>query len=136
MFICSVLLKRSYTNKKFLFIGVCYVPNQVEFHGMDGFGGPLYIGTGCFHRRDTLCGRVFSTQSKSTFWSKGNDHQYFEETAYDLEERLKDVARCTFEKDTEWGNEVPYLDLRVCVNVCCDPFIHAMCRCSVDTLWN
>lgn len=86
---------------------VCYVSNQVEFHGMDGFGGPLYIGTGCFHRRDTLCGRVFSNnQSKSKNWTEGNDHQYFEKTTYDLEERLKDLASCTFEKDTDWGNEV------------------------------
>ncbi|KAL8127038.1 hypothetical protein AgCh_014095 [Apium graveolens] len=80
---------------------------EVEFNGLDGLGGPLYIGTGCFHRRDTLCGRVFSkNQSKTENWSKGNDHEYFEETTYDLEERLKDLASCTFEKDTEWGNEL------------------------------
>ncbi|GFZ12615.1 cellulose synthase like E1 [Actinidia rufa] len=33
---------------------------EVEFSGLDGYGGPLYIGTGCFHRRDILCGRKFT----------------------------------------------------------------------------
>ncbi|WOG91926.1 hypothetical protein DCAR_0311181 [Daucus carota subsp. sativus] len=80
---------------------------EVDFHGMDGFGGSMYIGTGCFHRRDTLCGRVFSkSQRDRGFWRKGNDNQYFIETAYDLEERLKDLASCTFEKDTQWGTEM------------------------------
>ncbi|KAK2640140.1 hypothetical protein Ddye_027935 [Dipteronia dyeriana] len=39
---------------------------EVEFHGMDGNGGPPYIGTGCFHRRDTLCGRKFGKECTST----------------------------------------------------------------------
>lgn len=81
--------------------------SDVDFHGLDGLGGPLYIGTGCFHRRDTLCGRVFSkNQTKSDYWNKGNDHRYLEETSYALEERLKDLASCTFEKNTQWGNEM------------------------------
>jgi hypothetical protein len=37
---------------------------KVEFHGLDGYGGPLYIGTGCFHRRETLLGREFSKENK------------------------------------------------------------------------
>lgn len=81
--------------------------SDVDFHGLDGLGGPLYIGTGCFHRRDTLCGRVFSkNQTKSDYWNKGNDHWYLDETSYELEERLKDLASCTFEKNTQWGNEM------------------------------
>ena len=101
----SLHIKRYYAN---FLSDVCYIPsNQVDFHGMDGFGGSMYIGTGCFHRRDTLCGRVFSkSQRDSGFWRKWNDNRYFIETAYDLEERLKDLAGCTFEKDTQWGNEV------------------------------
>lgn len=108
----------------------------MDFHGLDGLGGPLYIGTGCFHRRDTLCGRVFSkNQTKNDYWNKGNDYRYFEETSCELEERLKDLASCTFEKNTQWGNEVPYLDLFVCMCVC-DPFTCAMFRCSVEQFWN
>ncbi|KAK1391587.1 cellulose synthase-like protein E6 [Heracleum sosnowskyi] len=47
-----------------------------------------------------------NNESKKENWTKCNDHRYFQENAYDLEERLKDLASCTFEKDTEWGNEV------------------------------
>lgn len=38
---------------------------KVEMHGSDGYEGPIYIGRGCFHRRDTLCGRKFIKGSKS-----------------------------------------------------------------------
>lgn len=85
---------------------------------MDGLGGPLYIGTGCFHRRDTLCGRVFSkNQTTSNYWNRGNEHRFLEEASFDLQERLKNLASCTFEKDTQWGNEVPYLDSCVFIDV-------------------
>ncbi|KAI8557453.1 hypothetical protein RHMOL_Rhmol04G0012200 [Rhododendron molle] len=47
----------------------------VEFQGLDGYGGPLYIGTGCFHRRETLCGREFS---------KGNRIQWKKENVKDI----------------------------------------------------
>jgi hypothetical protein len=33
---------------------------------MDGVGGPAYIGTGCFHRREVLCGRSFTEEYNST----------------------------------------------------------------------
>lgn len=102
----------------------------MDFSGLDGLGGPLYIGTGCFHRRDTLCGRVFSkNQAKSEFWRKGNDHRHLEETANDIEERLRDLASCTFEKDTQWGNEV--VICYICYMYVCDRFTCPMCRCSV-----
>ncbi|KAF8409747.1 hypothetical protein HHK36_005826 [Tetracentron sinense] len=35
---------------------------EVDFPGLDGYGGPLYVGTGCFHRRDTLCGRKYGEE--------------------------------------------------------------------------
>ncbi|XP_017979632.1 PREDICTED: cellulose synthase-like protein E1 [Theobroma cacao] len=80
------------------------VINEVEFHGLDGYGGPLYIGTGCFHRRDTLCGRKFSQGSKNEFKIEKNAER--EETIHELEENSKDLANCTYEENTDWGKEM------------------------------
>lgn len=77
---------------------------QVEFPGLDGFGGPLYIGTGCFHRRDTLCGRKF-TKGLRFEW-KGQTDSRNGERNDKLEERVKALASCTFELNTQWGHEV------------------------------
>ncbi|KAK4844771.1 hypothetical protein QYF36_024293 [Acer negundo] len=41
------------------------VLQEVEHAGIDSSGGPLYIGTGCFHRRDTLCGKKYSQRTLS-----------------------------------------------------------------------
>ncbi|KAK3432266.1 hypothetical protein EUGRSUZ_E03847 [Eucalyptus grandis] len=60
------------------------VINKVELHGMDNNGGPLYIGTGCFHRRETL----------------------IQDSASVLEETCKPLASCGYEENTEWGKEM------------------------------
>ena len=78
---------------------------KVEFHGADGHGGPLYVGTGCFHMRDTLCGMKFSDQHRHD-WTSEND-QIIEESLQELEERSKALASCTYEENTLWGKEVP-----------------------------
>ncbi|KAI6691737.1 hypothetical protein NL676_019447 [Syzygium grande] len=39
--------------------------DSVEIRGMDNYGGPPYMGTGCFHRRETLCGRKYRRGNKS-----------------------------------------------------------------------
>ncbi|KAB1221657.1 Cellulose synthase-like protein E6 [Morella rubra] len=44
----------------------------VEIPGFDGNGGPCYIGTGCFHRRETLCGQKYSKECKAD-WKRCND---------------------------------------------------------------
>ena len=76
----------------------------MEFHGLDGYGGPLYIGTGCFHRRDTLCGRKFTRGSTNEFEIENSVER--EETIHELEENSKVFASCTYEKNSEWGKEV------------------------------
>jgi hypothetical protein len=78
---------------------------KVEFHGMDGYGGPPYVGTGCFHRRDTLCGRKFSKGYKGD-WSTSANERMREESVHELEEKLKGLASCTYDKNTQWGQEV------------------------------
>ncbi|CAA6670703.1 unnamed protein product [Spirodela intermedia] len=60
------------------------------FHGLDGVGGPLYTGSGCFHRRWSLM---------------GNKRSLKEISALALERRAKVLADCTFEDNTQWGNE-------------------------------
>ncbi|KHG06994.1 Cellulose synthase-like protein E1 [Gossypium arboreum] len=82
------------------------VISQVEFHGLDGYGGPLYIGTGCFHRRDTLCGRQFSREIHNEFKIDIPRDREREETTAVLEEKSKVLASCTYENNTEWGKEM------------------------------
>ncbi|PQM33779.1 hypothetical protein Pyn_26871 [Prunus yedoensis var. nudiflora] len=79
--------------------------SEVEMHGSDGYEGPLYIGSGCFHRRDTLCGRNFIKGSKSDMkWVISRKRE--ESGIHELEENSKSLASCTFEQDTEWGKEM------------------------------
>ncbi|KAG2688673.1 hypothetical protein I3760_09G106700 [Carya illinoinensis] len=78
----------------------------VELPGFDGNGGPCFIGTGCFHRRNTLCGQKYSDQECKANW-KGCDDIKIEESASVLEDTSKVLATCTYEeKYTQWGNEV------------------------------
>ncbi|XP_072982405.1 cellulose synthase-like protein E6 [Typha latifolia] len=78
--------------------------NQVEHHGLDSWGGTLYIGTGCFHRRDILCGRSYSKDYKED-WNKGVKRKAGE-SVQEVEEIAKSLATCTYEHNTQWGNEI------------------------------
>ncbi|KAG8657787.1 hypothetical protein MANES_03G090316v8 [Manihot esculenta] len=92
------------TTKNDTYGGSLLVPYNVELHGMDGLGGPLYIGTCCFHRRDVLCGRKFTKGCK--FQWKIDDDNKGRKSIQELEEETKPLASCTYEQNTEWGNEV------------------------------
>ncbi|KAH7842190.1 hypothetical protein Vadar_002499 [Vaccinium darrowii] len=81
------------------------VPFEVEFQGLDGYGGPMYIGTGCFNRRDTLCGREFSKENRIQ-WSRDSVRKNTKESADELEARLKDLTSCAYEHNTEWGKKM------------------------------
>ncbi|KAF8414277.1 hypothetical protein HHK36_002278 [Tetracentron sinense] len=81
-----------------------WVVNEVEFRGMDGNGGPMYIGTGCFHKRDTLCGRKYRKEYKGEW--KGRNDRKVEESASELEETSKILANCSYEENTQWGKEM------------------------------
>ncbi|ESQ29882.1 hypothetical protein EUTSA_v10011262mg [Eutrema salsugineum] len=70
---------------------------DVEFNGLDGNGGPLYIGTGCFHRRDVICGRKYGEV----------EEEESEEIQEILEpEMIKALASCTYEENSQWGKEM------------------------------
>ncbi|KAG8049871.1 hypothetical protein GUJ93_ZPchr0009g2283 [Zizania palustris] len=80
------------------------VLNQVEIAGLDSVGGPPYIGTGCFHRREVLCGRIFSKDYKED-WNRGIKEKARADI-YEIEEKTKSLATCTYEHRTQWGNEI------------------------------
>jgi hypothetical protein len=77
---------------------------KVEFHGADGCGGPMYIGTGCFHKRESLCGMKFSGEYRHK-WKSEND-LFTEGNLQELEQKAKGLASCSYEENTQWGKEV------------------------------
>ncbi|KAF5472625.1 hypothetical protein F2P56_009327 [Juglans regia] len=79
------------------------IGSMVEFPGLDGHGGPCYIGTGCFHRRESLCGQKYSKERK-TDWEIWNKPQVGV-SASSLENECKVLASCTYEDNTQWGKE-------------------------------
>lgn len=77
------------------------VANELDHPCLDGWGGMCYYGTGCFHRRETLCGRMFSKDYKED-WASGVGKA---EDANELEGVSKPLVACTYEHDTLWGIE-------------------------------
>ena len=78
---------------------------KVELAGMDSYGGPCYIGTGCFHRRESLTGKTYKEANKQD-WKSKNVKTKTRESVDILEEACKALATCTYEQNTEWGKEV------------------------------
>ncbi|KAE8722255.1 Cellulose synthase like E1 [Hibiscus syriacus] len=76
---------------------------ELELLGFDANGGPSYIGNGCFHRRSSLCGKTYNKEVKGE-WRKAK--KKIEESASFLEDTGKFLASCTYEQNTDWGNEV------------------------------
>ncbi|KAF5944163.1 hypothetical protein HYC85_018240 [Camellia sinensis] len=81
---------------------------EVELATMDANGGPLYIGSGCFHRRDTLCGLKYSKECRVE-WKKENHIKKEKQNAIELQDICKIFASSTFEENTQWGNEISSL---------------------------
>ncbi|RWR84936.1 cellulose synthase-like protein E6 isoform X2 [Cinnamomum micranthum f. kanehirae] len=63
------------------------VITKLELSGMDGYGGPMYIGTGCFFRRESLSGKKYIKGHK-TDWNKRAQRDG-SETVDELEDRAK-----------------------------------------------
>ncbi|GKV47636.1 hypothetical protein SLEP1_g54516 [Rubroshorea leprosula] len=78
---------------------------EVELPGIDGNGGPCYIGTGCFQRRETLLGGKKYSKEFETEWRSENNRNS-EESSNALEELCKSLASCAFEQNTEWRKEM------------------------------
>ncbi|XP_020232856.1 cellulose synthase-like protein E1 [Cajanus cajan] len=78
---------------------------EVDFRGLDGCGGPLYIGSGCFHKRESLCGMKFTDQYRND-WNSKEDDQFKEASLEELEQQSKALASCSYEENTLWGKEM------------------------------
>ncbi|MCL7034144.1 hypothetical protein MKW94_000956 [Papaver nudicaule] len=95
-------------SKNDLYGGAMRVIVEQDFPGQDGNGGPLYIGSGCFHRRETLLGEQNSKVSKRN-QCKTDDilsKEELEESIAGLEASVKHLANCIYEENTQWGNEM------------------------------
>ncbi|PIA50628.1 hypothetical protein AQUCO_01200081v1 [Aquilegia coerulea] len=90
--------------KKDIYGSSLSILREVELPGMDACGGPPYIGTGCFHRREALCGKKYGKEFN--FIYEQNVLNKVHEGATKLEERAKILADCTFEEGTQWGKEM------------------------------
>lgn len=77
------------------------VVNELDNPCLDGWGGMCYYGTGCFHRRETLSGQIYSKDYKED-WARGVG---IAENADELEETSKSLVTCTYEHNTPWGIE-------------------------------
>lgn len=64
----------------------------------------MYCGTGCFHRRESLCGKVYSKEYRGEFETEAKKNA--DKTSNELEEASKVLANCSYEKDTQWGKKV------------------------------
>ncbi|KAL0715110.1 hypothetical protein Bca4012_064432 [Brassica carinata] len=84
--------------KNDLYGSMMRVGYDVEFNGLDGNGGPLYIGTGCFHRRDVICGRKYGEVEVE---EEEEEYEDVSET-----EMIKALASCTYEENSQWGKEM------------------------------
>ncbi|KAI0511965.1 hypothetical protein KFK09_012599 [Dendrobium nobile] len=78
--------------------------HKVYFPGLDGLGGPMYTGSCCFHRRDCLNGRKYSELNKIEL--KRENPKIQETNMITLEERIKNLASCSYEENTQWGKEM------------------------------
>ncbi|XP_019193722.1 PREDICTED: cellulose synthase-like protein E6 [Ipomoea nil] len=88
--------------KNDLYGNVARVTSKVELACLGSHGAALYCGTGCFHRRASLCGKEYSKEHKYELnggQEKMNDGRSIEE----LEEASKVVANCSYEEGTQWG---------------------------------
>ncbi|KAG6394167.1 hypothetical protein SASPL_144747 [Salvia splendens] len=79
------------------------VPIEVELLALDAHGGPLYIGSGCFHRRDALTGKKYEKGSHIN-WKQVNEIQ--EPNRQNLLEETAKFANCSYEENSSWGKEM------------------------------
>ncbi|KAL0306238.1 UNVERIFIED_CONTAM: Cellulose synthase-like protein E6 [Sesamum radiatum] len=104
--ISYVQYPQNYNNtvKNDVYANLNFAINQIELCGLDGFGGALYVGTGCFHRRESLSGNKYSGSHRI------ESHSVIDNTkgrsVQELEEASKILANCSYEKGTQWGKEM------------------------------
>uniref|UniRef100_A0A2N9HRR9 Glycosyltransferase 2-like domain-containing protein n=1 Tax=Fagus sylvatica TaxID=28930 RepID=A0A2N9HRR9_FAGSY len=80
------------------------VASNIEVAGLGGYGAAPYCGTGCFHRRECLCGKVYSKDYRGEWNIEAKKNA--NKTVNELEEASKVLANCSYEKDTQWGKKM------------------------------
>ncbi|KAM3749067.1 hypothetical protein ACB098_05G154600 [Castanea mollissima] len=84
---------------------VLYIETKMEMPRYDGNGsGCFYIGTGRFHRRETLSGQKYSKNFKAD-WKRLSNRSVEKSTSV-LEEKCKVLASSSYEKNSQWGKEM------------------------------
>ncbi|XP_049345478.1 cellulose synthase-like protein E6 [Solanum verrucosum] len=94
--------------KNDIYGNVARVTHEIELAGMGGYGAALYCGTGCLHRRESLCGRIFS-EDQTFEWNNKLQEKSTYKTVEELEEASKVVANCSYEEGTQWGKQMGLL---------------------------
>ncbi|KAF3451246.1 hypothetical protein FNV43_RR07341 [Rhamnella rubrinervis] len=82
------------------------IVSKVDLHGFDSYGGPLYIGSACFHRRESLCGTKYNKACQQDWMTIKVETKNNEESAHELEGICKVLPSCTYEENSHWGNEM------------------------------
>ncbi|XP_057836475.2 cellulose synthase-like protein E6 isoform X2 [Cryptomeria japonica] len=79
--------------------------------GIDGIEGPSYMGTGCVHRRDVLCGSERQHSSLNLMKELiSSSIVGMEKVAPSKRlDEAKELAKCGYEKNTQWGKKVGML---------------------------
>ncbi|KAH6778605.1 cellulose synthase like E1 [Perilla frutescens var. frutescens] len=103
---CYVQYPQQYNNliKNDVYANQNFTTNKIELSGLDGFGVALYVGTGCFHRRESLSGKKFSTDHMIE--SRNVEHNIKGRSVEELESSSKVLANCSYEKGTLWGKDM------------------------------
>ncbi|XAR56805.1 Cellulose synthase (UDP-forming) [Bertholletia excelsa] len=91
--------------KNDLYFNSASAVHKIELAGLDGFGGALYCGTGCFHSRQSLCGQTYSDNCRREL-DNGPRNDVKDRTAHELEEAAKALANCSYEIGSQWGKEM------------------------------
>ncbi|KAL6200636.1 hypothetical protein ACLB2K_030417 [Fragaria x ananassa] len=98
---------QNYNNltKNDIYGNACYVINAVELAALGGYGAALYCGTGCFHRRECLCGKKYSKGYREK-WDIEDPNNTIDKSIQELEESAKPLIDCSYEKGSQWGKEM------------------------------
>ena len=77
---------------------------KIDLAGLGGYGATPCSGTGCFHRRESLTGKVHPKDYSGEWIMEAKNNT--DKTVNELEEASKVSANCSYERDTQWGKKV------------------------------
>lgn len=113
------------TSKNDIYDGQARSAHTTKWQGMDGLRGPVLNGTGYYLKRKALYGRphnedefligqpekVFGSSTNFIDSLRENSKQKFalqELTKDELLQEARNLATCTYESNTKWGDEIGY----------------------------